>query len=437
MSDLNKDNISNYSWVPDKSADHKIEIGVSDKKDSIETKRKKNNRIAFAVAVIALCVVFSGFAAFGGTYFANMYFAPQNGNNATDDTTAPDNSVSVTPEDGVDEPGTITVNKVESSGEARNPEDVSVVAAIAAKVGSSVVEISTEIAMGGNIFSQYITGGAGSGVIIAKEGYIITNNHVIEGADNITVRTNDGTEYKATLIGADSASDIAVLKIDAGDKELTTATIGDSDKLIVGEPVIAIGNPLGELGGSVTNGIISALDREIFVEGEKMTLLQHNAAVNPGNSGGALFNAKGELIGIVNAKSSGSDVEGIGFAIPVNEAYSVMEQLIEYGYVRGRVYLGLNLIDIQNTYDAMYYRVNSFGVYVYQSEFIEELKQGDRISAVDGEEVTSYSDMKAILAKKNIGDEIIITVVRGGKVLDIKAVCREYVPTSNAVDFES
>ena len=428
MSDFNKDNISNYSWIPDKNADHKIEIGA-------KTEGKKSNRIAFAVVVIALCVVLSGVAAFGGTYLANIFSAPLANEDitATDSTAPDDDTVSATPDVG----GSITVNKVESSGEARNPEDVSVVAAIAAKVGSSVVEISTETVMSGSIFSQYITGGAGSGVIVAKEGYIITNNHVIDGADNITVRTNDGTEYKATVIGADSSSDIAVLKIDAGDKELTIATIGDSDTLIVGEPVIAIGNPLGELGGSVTNGIISALDREIFIDGEKMTLLQHNAAVNPGNSGGALFNAKGELIGIVNAKSSGSDVEGIGFAIPVNEAYSVMEQLVEYGYVRGRVYLGLNLIDIQTTYDAFRFNVNSFGVYVYESEFIEELKQGDKISALDGEEVTCYSDMKVLLSKKNIGDEVVITVVRGGKVLDIKAVCREYVPSSGAVDFES
>ena len=168
-----------------------------------------------------------------------------------------------------------------------------------------------------------------------------------------------------------------------------------------------------------------------------MTLLQHNAAVNPGNSGGALFNAKGELIGIVNAKSSGSDVEGIGFAIPVNEAYSVMEQLIEYGYVRGRVYLGLNVVDIQSAIDVWRIGGDSYGVYVYESEFIDDIKPYDRISAIDGEVIASYSDMKMILAKKNIGDEVVITVVRAGKMVEVKAVCREYVPSSNEVDFES
>ncbi len=439
MSDFNKDNISNYSWIPDKNAEHKIEIGGTQNVPiapvaPVAAKSKKSGRVAFAALVVALCIVFSGLSAFGGTYLANKMMPPA-------DTSAPEYEGDVSDDASeagkVTQPGSVTINKVESGGSLGTEGELSLVSAIASKVGSSVVEISTETVVGGSRFSQYVTSGAGSGVIIAKEGYIITNNHVIDGADNVMVRTNDGTEYKAEVIGSDSSSDIAVLKIDAGDKELTVATVGDSDSLIVGETVVAIGNPLGELGGSVTDGIISALDREIEIDGETMTLLQHNAAVNPGNSGGALFNARGELIGIVNAKSSGEDIEGIGFAIPVNDAISVMEQLVEYGYVRGRVYLGLNLIDIQDTYTAMYYRVNTFGVYVYESEFIEDLKQGDRISAVDGEEVTSYSDMKSILSKKNIGDEIIITVVRNGKVVDVKAVCREYVPDDSAVDFES
>lgn len=424
MSEFNRNDISNYSWVPDKNADHKIEIGGS----AVSDKKARSGRLVFGIVVVALCVVLSGFAAFGASYLANVLADPSG---TPAETTSDASEVG-----GVTGSPSITVNKVESSEYPRNPEDVSTVASIVSKVGSSVVEISTETAVGGNIFSQYIRSGAGSGVIIAKEGYIITNNHVIDGADSIVVRTTDGTEYKAKLIGTDAAADVAVIKIDAADTTLNIATLGNSDELIVGEPVIAIGNPLGKLGGSVTNGIISALDREILVEGERMKLLQHNAAVNPGNSGGALFNAKGELIGIVNAKSTGEDVEGIGFAIPINDAYAVTEQLIEYGYVRGRVYLGLNYIDIQDAYDAMYYRVNAFGVYVLESEYIEDLKQGDRIAAIDGEEVSSYSDLKSLIAKKNVGDEIVITVVRKGKVIDVKAICREYVPSDNTVNFE-
>lgn len=443
MSEFNNDNISNYSWVPDKNANGKIEIGGYSGAYSAPAHPytyqapKKSGRVGFAIAVVALCVILSGITAFGGTYLANKFFAPTPEKNVSDgvDTAEPVETKEVVSTNG--EPGSITVNKVESAGEVRNPDEVSLTASVAAKVKDAVVEITTETVVSGSRFSQYITSGAGSGVIFAKEGYIITNNHVIEGADNITVRTTDGTEYKATLIGTDSTADIAVIKIDAGDKTLTTATIGDSDRLIVGEPVVAIGNPLGELGGSVTNGIISALDRDILIDGERMTLLQHNAAVNPGNSGGGLFNAKGELIGIVNAKSTGEDVEGIGFAIPVNNAYNVVEQLLEYGYVRGRAYLGLDLIDIQNTFDAMYYRVNTFGVYVLESEFIEELRPGDRISALDGEEVNSYSDLKSLLSKKSIGDEVTISVVRNGRVIDIKAVCREYAPSQSTVDFGS
>lgn len=436
MSDFNKDNISNYSWIPDKNAEQKIEIGASTEMvpvAPVSQKSKKGSRIAFAAIVVAICVVFSGLSAFAGTYIANRLSFPADVLDNEGDGTLNQDATEAGKTPSRD---SVTINKVESDGTLPSKDDMSLVSAIVEKTGNAVVEITTETVVGGSRFSQYVTSGAGSGVIVAKEGYIITNYHVIDGADNVLVRTNDGTEYKAEIIGSDSSSDIAVLKIDAADKELTVVTVGDSDTLIVGETVIAIGNPLGELGGSVTDGIISALNREIEIDGQTMTLLQHNAAVNPGNSGGALFNARGELIGIVNAKSSGEDIEGIGFAIPVNEAIEVMKSLVEHGYVRGRVYLGLNLIDIQDTYTAMYYRVNTLGLYVMESEFIEDLKQGDRISAVDGEEVTSYSDMKSILSKKNVGDEIIITVVRNGKFVDVKAVCREYTPDENAVDFE-
>lgn len=439
MSEFNNGYTSNYSWVPDQNANGKIVIGGNSNptQNYPDPGKKKSSKAGLIVLVVVLCIFVCIAAAFGSAYVAYKMFAPDF-NFETGDTSAieqPDNTD--TPASANEERGSVTINKVESSTDVRNPDDVSLVASVASKVKDSVVEITTETVVSGNRFSQYIASGAGSGVIIAKEGYIITNNHVIEGADNITVRTTDGTEYKAALIGTDSSEDIAVIKIDAGDKVLTTATFGNSDELIVGEPVVAIGNPLGQLGGSVTNGIISALDRDISIDGERMTLLQHNAAVNPGNSGGGLFNSNGELIGIVNAKSTGGDVEGIGFAIPSNKAYDVMQQLIEYGYVRGRAYLGLDLIDIQNTFDAMYYRVNNFGVYVISSEFIEGLKPGDRITAFDGTEVSLRSDIKALLAKKNVGDEVTITVVRNGSLVEVKAVCREYAPSQNKVDFGS
>ena len=283
-----------------------------------------------------------------------------------------------------------------------------------------------------SIFSQYITEGAGSGVIITADGYIITNYHVIDNASTVTVSTNDGNKYAAKVIGYDNDSDIAVIKIEA--TGLTPAVVGDSTKLVVGEEVIAIGNPLGSLGGTVTNGIISALAREITIDGTQMTLLQTNAAINPGNSGGGLFNMAGELVGIVNAKSSGSGIEGLGFAIPSSTAAQVVEQLINYGYVRGRVSLGISYMDISDSYTAMMYRVNTLGMYILESEYNDGLKIGDRVTAVNGNEITYGSDLKAILKDCKVGDKLTLTVVREGKYVEVEVECHEYVPTQNNGD---
>ena len=236
------------------------------------------------------------------------------------------------------------------------------VAEVASAVKDTVVEITTEYVATSSFFSNYVTTGAGSGVIFTNDGYIVTNNHVIEGSNAIEVTLNNGDVYAASLIATDSKTDLAVIKIET--TGLTAAILGDSDALVVGEDAIAIGNPLGELGGTVTNGIISALDREVTVEGQKMNLLQTNAAINPGNSGGGLFNAKGELIGIVSAKSSGTDIEGLGFAIPVNDVKEVVVQLIEKGYVAGRPALGVSVIDINSIQLAMQYGVSQYGVYI-------------------------------------------------------------------------
>ncbi|MBR7184079.1 MAG: trypsin-like peptidase domain-containing protein [Clostridia bacterium] len=308
---------------------------------------------------------------------------------------------------------------------------------VVSRVKDSVVEITTETVVRGSRFSQYVTSGAGSGVIIAKEGYVITNHHVISGADSIVVRTTDGTEYSAKLLGSDAATDVAVLKIDPADTQLTVATLGDSTKLMVGEDAIAIGNPLGSLGGTVTNGIISALDREISIDGESMRLLQTNAAVNPGNSGGGLFNLAGELIGLVNAKSSGEDVEGLGFAIPVNTAKEIARQLIEFGYVRGRVDIGLSMIDITNMFDLIAYGLSAPGVYVYESPYNTEIRSGDRIQAVNGVAVNSAAEVKAAYRDCAVGDVIEVSLVRGKNVITVKVTLREMVPASNGVEFDA
>lgn len=301
---------------------------------------------------------------------------------------------------------------------------------VAALVKDSVVEISTEQVVKGHSFMQYVQSGAGSGVIISDDGMVITNNHVINGASKITVRLTNGNEYVAELIGTDASSDIAIIKIKAEEK-LTVATLGSSANLSLAEDVLVIGNPLGELGGTVTDGIVSALAREITIDGENMTLIQTNAAVNPGNSGGGMFNLYGELVGIVNAKSSGEDVEGLGFAIPIDTAYSIVLQLLDYGYVRGRVDHGLELIDINDLFTAASYRVSALGVYVYESKYTDDIKNGDRIASVNGIEVSTSAKVKEALYGCEVGDTVDITVVRGGKLINVKLTLHEYVPETD------
>ena len=276
---------------------------------------------------------------------------------------------------------------------------------VAALNQQSVVEIKTEKVTNSSFLQQYVQTGAGSGVIISEDGYLITNNHVIDGASTIQVRTSDGTTYDAVLVGTDSKTDVAVLKINASG--LTPVTFGDSDNLNVGETAVAIGNPLGELGGTVTNGIISAKDRSITLDNQQMTLLQTNAAINPGNSGGGLFNSRGELIGMVVAKSSGSDVEGLGFAIPSNLVSKIAQELIANGYVTGRPAMGVTVLSIENAQTAMQYGVNSLGVYITDVESGSSaekagLQAGDRIISLNNQVVETFADLSVAVENYSV-----------------------------------
>mgnify|MGYP002740058894 CR=1 FL=1 len=298
------------------------------------------------------------------------------------------------------------------------------VAEAAAKAAPSTVEIQTEITQQsyGMFGGTYTTNAAGSGVIISKDGYIVTNNHVIDGAQKITVKTSDGTEYDAKLVGTDAKSDIAVLKVDAND--LTPATLGDSSKISVGDTAIAIGNPLGTLGGTVTDGIISATSRELVVNNESMKLIQTNATINSGNSGGGLFDGNGNLIGIVQSKdsgtsSSGATIEGIGFAIPVNDAMEVAEQLIKNGKVTDRATLGVYLQTLttqQGNYTPGVYVTNVIDGSGAQAA---GLKAYDKIVGADGKEVSSYPDLSAILKTKKPGDTVDLTIDRDGNQIQV------------------
>ena len=315
------------------------------------------------------------------------------------------------------------------------------VSEIAALASPSVVEISTETVSRSNFLGQYIQSGAGSGVIFSEDGIVVTNDHVVDGASTITVRTKDGESYEATLLGTDSKTDIAVLRIEADG--LTPAILGDSDALSVGEYAMAIGNPLGQLGGTVTDGIVSALSREVNVNGENMTLLQTNAAINPGNSGGGLFNEKGELIGIVNAKSSngasssGASIEGLGFAIPVNTVKNSVQELLDYGYVRGRPALGITLLNVQNAQDAFQYRVSRLGVYVQSvteggASEKAGVQVGDCIIALGDVAVSTHAEVKSQLNNYAVGDTVQLQVIRDGRTLTLDVTLEEFKPDAES-----
>ncbi len=306
---------------------------------------------------------------------------------------------------------------------------------VATLVKNSVVEITTEQIVTGSFMQQYVSEGAGSGVIITADGYIVTNNHVINGATNIKVRTADGTEYTAKLVAADSKADLAVLKIDASG--LTPAAYGDSSELAVGETVIAVGNPLGELGGTVTSGIISALDREITIDDTTMNLLQTDTAINPGNSGGGMFNTSGQLVGIVNAKSAGAEIEGLGFAIPINSAKSVVEDLISKGYVTGRVNAGFTFVEVSDALTAMRYRVNDLGLYISAVASGSDgdkagFQSGDYVVSIDGTKVSTAAEANAILDKKQVGDTVSFVIKRNNAEQTITMTLTEYAPSSSS-----
>ena len=295
-------------------------------------------------------------------------------------------------------------------------------AQVAKTVSPSVVVITTEQV----VYSQWswygqsqVESGAGSGVIISSDGYILTCDHVVSGASNITVTIGD-KDYPATIIGEDSTSDIAVIKIEADG--LTPAIVGDSDKLAVGDNVLAVGNPLGELGGTVTSGIVSALNRSVSI--------QMDASVSPGNSGGGLFNMNGELVGIVNAKSSSSDAEGLGFAIPINDAIKVAQDLLENGYVTGRPYMGITYLAVTDAQTAAQLGVNAYGIYVVDvvsggPADQAGLKAGDRIISIDNTEVAQKTDLGTLMQEHSAGDTLSITIARDGQMQTVSLTLGE------------
>lgn len=288
----------------------------------------------------------------------------------------------------------------------------------------AVCGIATEVTT--NVFGQTAsTAVVGSGFVLTKDGYVVTNNHVVEGTDNVSVKLHDGSTYPAEVVGGDSLSDVALLKIEA--EGLSHVAVGDSDAIAVGEGCIAIGNPLGELTFTMTGGYVSALPREINISGKPISMFQTDAAINAGNSGGPLFDMAGNVIGITSAKisgitGSGASIEGVGFAIPINEALRVVYDLQEYGYVRGRAFLGVTVKEL----DAA--TADTYGLPVgpiVQSVIADSCadKAGiavkDIILAFNERNVKTYTQLMSALNKCSAGDVVTLRIYRAGAALDV------------------
>ncbi|NCB53056.1 MAG: PDZ domain-containing protein [Clostridia bacterium] len=382
--------------------------------------KKKNRGRGFmkVVSLVLTCVILGSAAGVVGGYYATDYRLSKEGST---------NQVVI----GSAATGTTGVSNTSGTytGDVLAGDEIYDMAC------KQVVGITTAITTT-NIFGQSTSSAvSGSGFIISTDGYILTNNHVIEYAAqygyDLTVMLHDGTTYKATIVGYEDDNDVAVIKIDA--EGLSPVVIGNSSAMKVGEQVYTVGNPLGELAYTMTGGMVSALDRTIVADNStSIDMFQIDAAVNSGNSGGPVYNSKGEVIGIVTAKYSDSGIEGLGFAIPINDAIEIATQLIENGYVAGKAYLGVSVKDIES-YVTQYYNMPS-GVYVDSvntGSCAEKagLKKGDIITGVGDVKVTSVEELKTALKNCAAGDTSAITVYRSGETLTLTVTFDEDQPT--------
>lgn len=392
-------------------------VNPAGKKKKAPKAKKEKKTVRVSALVLTVSLLASAVLGFGGGMVANYVNGRGSGGNG------------------------MTINKVVTTAEETNSTTGEMSTSdIVAATKNSVVEITTEIVKTGSFLQQYIESGAGSGVIISENGYIVTNNHVIEDASSITVTLADGTSYSAELVGTDADLDVALIKIDA--TGLDPAEIGDSSATQAGDKAVVIGNPLGQLGGSVTQGIVSSVSRNVMIDGVSHNVMQVDASINPGNSGGGLFNGRGELVGIIIAKSVNESVEGIGFAIPINDVSDILEDLMNYGYVRGKVSLGMSFVDITNAQTAMMYRVSELGCYVSSVEINSNaanagFQSGDRITSVNGTSVSTSSDIKTEISKMAVGDTVEFTVERNGRTGTLSLVLEEAVPENIAAQNES
>ena len=364
-----------------------------------EMKPVKKNRMGLKITALALCCALVGGAVGGGV----VWGVTRSGGSSTE------MNVSSRPATQV------SINTVDGQTPMSDAE-------VYAANANSVVSINVTGTSGTNFFGQPVqTASAGSGFVLTKDGYIVTNYHVVKDADTVKVTMYNGDEYDAKYVGGDEDYDIAVIKVEAAD--LQPVTLGNSDNLNVGDHVLAVGNPLGELTFSMSGGMVSCVNRAINVDGTPFNMIQTDASINPGNSGGPLFNQYGEVVGIVSAKYSSyssESVEGLGFAIPINDVIAMIQDIMTNGYVTNKPYLGITGGTMTSQMAAQYRYDVTEGVFVYS---VEEgsaaaqagLKMGDVILKVDDTEIESMEDLTAVKKQYSAGDTVSLTIYREGQ----------------------
>lgn len=402
-------------------------------------KKRRSHTTAMVAGILAGVIIIGGGAGFGGAYFGNKVRSyavvdPSNPHGGTNSPNTTSRGSTATLEE-MQKDVTVPQHNLTSSVEFKTDGSYMYTRDLVNAVRDSIVSIETFVEYRGKT-TQY---GAASGIIISKDGYIVTNNHVVEDSTSYTVKVNttdpttgeaESTTYNAELCGTDADTDLAVLKIDAND--LPVAKLGDSDKLMLGDDVIAIGNPLG-YETSVSKGIISGLNRQVSDSKRGLTAIQTDTPINSGNSGGALFNTYGEVVGVVNEKRVDSYAESMGFAITINEAKDVIDDLISKGYVSGRAMLGITYVNV--TEAAALYRGDTAGWQVKEINSNMAVAQsgltvGDTIVEIDGKSVFE-DDVQDVFSEKKPGDTVVVTVVRTNslgrdKYVDIEIELSEY-----------
>ena len=384
-------------------------------------KKHKKSGAGKAVALVLVCALVSGCMGVGGAFLGSRLVRQGQPETVLSDGVS-------TVMKGVRETSVLQIQQIDSS------KTLSAAEVYAANVNSTVGIVTSAVTT--NFWGQRTTSAAaGSGFLFTDDGYILTNYHVVQGADSVTVSTYDGTKYDARIIGFDESNDVAVLKIDA--EGLTPVVIGNSDNLNVGDSVVAIGNPLGELTFSLTSGTVSALDREVTMSsGISMELIQTDCAINSGNSGGALFNMHGEVVGITNAKYSGSSgsgasIDNIAFAIPINDVYSIVTSIIEKGYIE-KPYIGVSVLDVSDE-TQKYGLPKGASVQTVTDDGPAKaagLQVNDIITKVDDTEITGSSDLVKTIGQCKPGQEITLTVYRQGQTLELKVTVARKVQDS-------